>query len=258
MTAEEWWLSPLRFHVSLFLLQCILAVRSCLISPSWCLPIHRMTVACFGKLHLIFYLEKTWCFKTTSWSLGLMKKHSSSVLVSSNMLGGEMGNSETISFPFTSWISRAYKQVLECSKRLIQHFWMSGKSVSVFWMAKDWLEQHGWGVSSSWLWWWVRVATDLQVWAAQCCWLSVSRCSTEALDSLGTWVRAPTARKYILDFFKQENSVVVHANLGQYHGKALWRAEIVSLHVKKLNSCSFFCGIKNAFRRFWEILNCKF
>lgn len=88
MTAEEWWLSPLRFHVSLFLLQCILAARSCLISPSWCLPIHRMRIACCGKLHLTFYLEKTWCFKTTSWGVGLMKKHSSSISVSSNMLGG--------------------------------------------------------------------------------------------------------------------------------------------------------------------------
>lgn len=43
--------------------------------------------------------------------------------------------------------------------------------------------------------------TDLDVWAAQCCWLSVSRCRTEALDSVGKWVRAPTGRKYILDFF---------------------------------------------------------
>lgn len=43
--------------------------------------------------------------------MGLMKKHSSSVSMSSNMLHGEMWNSETISFPFISWITRAHKQV---------------------------------------------------------------------------------------------------------------------------------------------------
>lgn len=142
MTAEEWWLSPLRFCVSLFLLQCILAARSCLISPSWCLPIHRMRVAWLGKLHLTFYLEKTWCFKTTPWCVGLMKMHSSSIWVS--MLGAEMWNSETISFLFTSRLTRAHKW-LECSKRLIQCFWTREKSVSLFWKTKAWLEQHGWG-----------------------------------------------------------------------------------------------------------------
>lgn len=60
---------------------------------------------------------------------------------------------------------------------------------------------------------------DLDIWAAQCCWLSVSRCRTEALDSVKKW--APTGRKYILDFFKEEKSIAVHANFGQYPGKGL-------------------------------------
>lgn len=63
--------------------------------------------------------------------------------------------------------------------------------------------------------------TDFDIWAAQCCWLSVSRCRAEALESVGKCVRTPAGRKYILDFFKREKSIAVHANLGQYPGKEL-------------------------------------
>lgn len=130
-----------------------------------------------------------------------MKNHSSSVSMSSNMLGGEMWNSDTISFPFTSWITRAHKQVPGVFKKthlVLLGEWeicscvLNGKSLT----PAVWLRgQLQLAVVR------MMVATDLQVWAAQCCWLSVSRCTTEALASVGTWVRAPTARKYMMDYF---------------------------------------------------------
>lgn len=128
-------------------------------------------------------------------------KSTAAAFWSSHMLGGEMWNSETISFSFISRITRARKQVSGMFKNTHSVFsdvWeiciyvLNGKRLT----GGAWL-----GVSSSWLWWWAMIVTDLEVWSAQCCWLSVSRCSTEALDSAGKWVRSPTGRKHILDFF---------------------------------------------------------
>lgn len=56
--------------------------------------------------------------------------------------------------------------------------------------------------------------------------MNVSRCRTNASDPVGKWIRAPTGRKYTLEyFFKQKKSIAVHANLRQCPGKELWIAE---------------------------------
>lgn len=117
---------------------------------------------------------------------------------------------EAISFSVTSWRTRACKLVARtCKKTLIQ---MSWGGTSIFrcvgnlyiysgWQKTDLRSMAG-GPAPADCGGGCVAKTDFDVWAAQCCWLSVSRCKTEALDSVGRWVRAPTGRKYILGFLK--------------------------------------------------------
>lgn len=120
---------------------------------------------------------------------------------------------ETIPFPFTSWRTRAPKLVAGMCKKTNagglwwnQHFHMFGKYVSMFWKQKTDLSSVATGPALAGCDGGCVAKTDLDVWAAQCCWLSVSRCRTEETDFAGKWARVPTA------FFKQEKSIAVHAN----------------------------------------------
>jgi len=94
--------SPLRFSSSLFLLQRILAASCCFISPSQSLPICRMKVAPFGKHDLKISLEQEanpLQAPPEVWTRGAVKRHSDSVLVSSNMLVSDVHESRTCFFP---------------------------------------------------------------------------------------------------------------------------------------------------------------
>lgn len=146
------------------------------------------------------------------WTSGAVKRHSDSDLVPSDMPVCEVSQ-EAISFSFTSWRTRACKLVARTCKKTNsdvlgwkQHFQMCGKSVYMSGWQKTDLSSMAGSPAPADCDGGCVAKTDFDVWAAQCCWLSVSRCKTEALDSVGRWVRAPTGRKYILGFFKSKKS----------------------------------------------------
>lgn len=171
---------------------------------------------------------------------------------------------ETISFPFSSWRTIACKLVAGTCRKTNsdclgwnQHFHMCRKYVCMYILDGKRTDTSSMaaapalaGCDGG-----CMAKTDLDVLAAQCCWLSISWCRTE--DFVGKWLRASTGRKCILDLFKQEMSTAVHVNLGKYPGKELWIAESIAQR-EKAEWSFLFGGIKGDFWSIWKMLSCRF